>query len=193
MQKDGATGLTGYLAEAAALLQKSSTKARAATLETAAVQIAEALKADLPLLVCGNGGSAADAMHITGELVGRFLKERRALNVICLADSPATLTAWSNDYGYDTVFARQVEAYARPGGVLLGISTSGNSQNVLAALAAARRRDMLTIGLTGQGGGEAADLCDLLIDVPSRKTPHIQQVHSCLYHYLCQRVEELCA
>ncbi|MGP1256799.1 MAG: D-sedoheptulose-7-phosphate isomerase [Kiloniellales bacterium] len=193
MKKDGETGLAGYLAEAAALLQKSNTPARAATLEAAAIQIAEALKADLPLLVCGNGGSAADAMHITGELVGRFLKERRALNVICLADSPATLTAWSNDYGYDTVFARQVEAYARPGGVLLGISTSGKSQNVLAALETARERGMLTIGLTGQGSGKIAALCDLLIDVPSQNTPHIQQVHTCLYHYLCQRVEELCA
>ncbi len=186
-------GLADYLERAATLLRESNTAERRARTDKAVARIAEALQADRPLLVCGNGGSAADAMHITGELVGRFLVERRALNVICLADNPAVLTAWSNDYSYDTVFARQVEAYGRPGGVLLGISTSGNSQNVVAALEAARAREMTTIGLTGAGGGRMAGLCDLLLDVPSRHTPEIQQVHLCLYHYLCQRVEALCA
>jgi len=99
---------------------------------------ARALAAGRPLLVCGNGGSAADSQHIVGELVARFLRERRALKAICLASNPAVLTAWSNDYSYETVFARQVEAYGEPGGVLLGLSTSGNSPNVVRAFEAAR-------------------------------------------------------
>ena len=142
-----------------------------------------------PLLVCGNGGSAADAQHIVGEMVGRFLRERRALKAICLSSNPAVLTAWSNDYAFDTVFSRQVEAYGERGGVILGISTSGNSRNVVLALEAARSLGMTTIGLTGAGGGAMADLSDHLLAVPSRSTPAIQQVHLCLYHYLCAAVE----
>lgn len=159
-------------------------------IEGAVSAICAALSRNKPLLVCGNGGSASDAMHITGELVGRFLKERRALRAICLADNPSVLTAWSNDYSFEQVFARQVEAYGELGGVLLGISTSGNSPNVLAALATARRLGLVTVGLTGAGGGRMAPLCDHLLDVPSRSTPLIQQVHICLYHYVCAEVEE---
>ena len=151
--------------------------------------ISTALRANEPLMVCGNGGSASDAMHIAGELVGRFLKERRALNVISLASNPAILTAWSNDYSYETVFSRQVEAYGRAGGVCLGISTSGNSRNVVAALDAARRLNMATIALTGEGGGLMAPLCDVLLDVPSRETPRIQELHVVIYHYLCEQIE----
>ena len=142
------------------------------------------------LLVCGNGGSACDAMHITGELVARFLEERRALKAICLSDNSAVLTAWSNDRGFSTAIARQVEAYGEPGAVLLGISTSGNSENILAAFARAREMGMRTIALTGQGGGKMAALADCLLAVPSRNTPLIQQVHVCMYHYLCQRIEQ---
>jgi len=142
-----------------------------------------------PVLVCGNGGSASDAMHITGELVGRFLKERRALNCICLSDNPVTLTAWANDYDYASVFARQVEAYGVPGGVLIAISTSGNSPNVLQAAQKAKQIGVSVIGLTGQGGGKLAAHCDLLLDAPSKSTPLIQQVHICLYHYLCEQIE----
>ncbi|MFL5334018.1 MAG: SIS domain-containing protein [Geminicoccaceae bacterium] len=165
-----------------------------AALPEAAVQAAveafsEALGRGLPLLVCGNGGSAADAMHITGELVGRFLKERKALRAICLSDNPSVLTAWSNDYAFETVFSRQVEAYGAPGGAVLGISTSGNSGNVLKAFEAARGLGMATVGLTGEGGGRMAALSDHLLAVPSRSTPLIQQVHICLYHYLCARIE----
>lgn len=122
-------------------------------------------------------------------MVGRFLKERRALKAICLSSNPAVLTAWSNDYSFETVFSRQVEAYAEPGGVLFGISTSGNSKNVVLALEAARARRMVTIGLTGEGGGMMAPLCDYLFAVPSKSTPAIQQVHLCLYHYFCAAVE----
>jgi len=152
--------------------------------------IVDALAAGKPLLVCGNGGSAADAMHITGELVGRFLKERRALNCICLSSNPAVLTAWANDYAFETVFSRQVEAYGVAGGVLLGISTSGNSKNVVQAFKTARAIGLSTVALTGEGGGALATAADVLIDAPSRSTPFIQQVHICLYHYICQKVEE---
>jgi D-sedoheptulose 7-phosphate isomerase len=155
--------------------------------------IAAALRDDKSLLVAGNGGSAADAMHITGELVGRFLKERRALNCVCLSSNPAVLTAWANDYSYDTVFSRQVEAYGVPGGVLIGITTSGNSTNIIEAFKVAREREMTTIAMTGKGGGRVAEWSDILIDVPSTFTPLIQQVHICLYHFICEQVEALLA
>src|SRR5882757_1333939 len=116
--------------------------------------IAAALRRDRPLLICGNGGSASDAQHITGELVGRFLKERRALNAICLSANVSVLTAWANDYSYDDVFARQVDAHGTAGGVLLVISTSGNSANVVRAAQAAKRLGLPVIALTGRGGGK---------------------------------------
>nr|WP_246024708.1 SIS domain-containing protein [Azospirillum ramasamyi] len=160
-----------------------------ARVEAAIAAVTAALGANKALLVCGNGGSASDAQHITGELVGRFLKERRGLKAICLSSNPAVLTAWSNDYSYDTVFSRQTEAYGEPGGVILGISTSGNSRNVVAAFEVAKSLGMTTIALTGEGGGKMAAASDILLDVPSRSTPLIQQVHICLYHYLCEQVE----
>lgn len=185
-------GISAYLERCVTLLHAMATAPAAGQLEPAARLIAQALKADKPLLVCGNGGSAADAQHITGELVGRFLKERQALRCICLSDNPAVLTALGNDYGYATVFARQVEAYGQAGGAVLGLSTSGNSENVVAAFEKARSLGMTTIALTGQGGGKLAALSDILIDVPSSHTPDIQQVHLCLYHFLCERIEALC-
>ncbi|SRR5579875_473595 len=160
-----------------------------AQVERAVAAIYAALADDKPLLVCGNGGSAADAMHIAGELVGRYKKERRALRAMALAADPAVLTAWSNDYGYDGVFARQVEAFGEPGGVLLALSTSGNSRNVVAAAAAARRKGMTVVALTGAGGGRLAADADILLAAPSTDTPLVQQVHACLYHYLCAEVE----
>ncbi len=128
-------------------------------------------------------------MHITGELVGRYLIERRALRAICLVDNPAVLTAWSNDYGYDTVFARQVEAYGEPEAVLLGLSTSGNSENMVLAFEKARAMGITTVAMTGEGGGRLAPLSDHLLAVPSTSTPMIQQIHICLYHYLCEEIE----
>ena len=158
-------------------------------MEAAIDSIVEALSSGQSLLVCGNGGSAADAMHITGELVARFLKDRRAFRAICLSDNPVVLTAWSNDITFETVFARQVEAYGGKGAVILGLSTSGTSRNVVAAFEQARRMSMRTIALTGEGGGSLGPLSDFLLAVPSRDTPLIQQVHLCLYHYLCEHVE----
>lgn len=159
-----------------------------AKVERAVTAIHAALAADKPLLICGNGGSAADAMHIAGELVGRYKAERRALRAMALAADPAVLTAWSNDYSYDTVFARQVEAFGEAGGVLLALSTSGNSKNVIAAAEAARKRAMTVIALTGSGGKLGAK-ADILLAAPSAETPLIQQVHICLYHYICAEVE----
>lgn len=181
--------LTRWLGEAEALISSTRALGLDAVMDQAVRATATGLAAGRPLLVCGNGGSASDAQHIVGEMVGRFLKERRALKAICLSSNPAVLTAWSNDYSFETVFSRQVEAYAEPGGVLLGISTSGNSKNVVRALEAARAHRMLTIGLTGEGGGMMAPLCDYLFAVPSNSTPAIQQVHLCLYHYFCAAVE----
>lgn len=145
------------------------------------------------LLVCGNGGSAADAMHICGELVGRFFRERRALPAIALNTDPAVLTAWSNDYTYESVFSRQVEALVKPGDVVWGISTSGNSRNVVAALQKGRELGASTIALTGQGGGAMAEYADVLLAVPLSVTPRIQEVHAVTYHIICETVEaELC-
>jgi D-sedoheptulose 7-phosphate isomerase len=183
------TDLATYLTRAATVINASAA-VNGKAVEHAIELLFKAARDDKPILVCGNGGSAADSMHIAGELVGRFLKERRPLNCRSLAADPAILTAWSNDYSYDDLFARQVGAYGAPGGVLLAISTSGNSANVIQALASARGGGMATIGLTGAGGGKMAGHCDVLIAVPSSLTPEIQQAHVCLYHYICQKIEE---
>jgi D-sedoheptulose 7-phosphate isomerase len=181
--------LDDYLAEVAVLVEATRRREFGPRVERAIGAIVAALGAGRALLVCGNGGSAADAMHIAGELVARFLIDRPALNVVALSANPAMLTAWANDAAYDTVYARQVEAYGQKGGVLLAISTSGNSTNVVRALEAARARGMTTIGLAGEGGGTMAPLCDILLDVPSRSTPRVQEIHVALYHYLCREVE----
>jgi D-sedoheptulose 7-phosphate isomerase len=182
--------LGDYLAESAALLATAATAISQPAVDAAVDAIVRALSTGKPLLVCGNGGSAADAMHITGELVGRFLEERRALKAICLSSNPAIMTAWSNDYSFATAIARQVEAYGEPGAVLLGISTSGNSENIVAAFERAKEMEIATIALTGEGGGKLAPLADHLLAVPSRNTPLIQQAHVCIYHYLCRKTEQ---
>jgi D-sedoheptulose 7-phosphate isomerase len=184
------TSLHDYLIESSAVLNAAAGSIRQEAMDGAVESVVTALAAGKALLVCGNGGSASDAMHITGELVGRFLHERRALKAICLSDNPVMLTAWSNDYSFETVFARQVEAYGEKGAVLLGISTSGASKNVIAAFEQARKMEMKTIALTGEGGGRLCALADHLLAAPSGSTPLIQQVHTCLYHYFCGRIEE---
>lgn len=181
--------LEAYLTRSAEVLEATRLAIPQAKVDAATRAVVTALAAGLPLLVCGNGGSAADAQHIAAELVGRFLRERRGLRVICLADNAPVLTAWANDYSYETVFSRQVEAYGVEGAVLLGLSTSGNSANVVAAFARAREMGMVTIAMTGEGGGRMAPLADHLLAVPSRSTPLIQQAHLCLYHYLCEAIE----
>jgi D-sedoheptulose 7-phosphate isomerase len=181
--------IAGYLQESISLLQDCIDHASIQNVERAIAEISRTFDRGKPLLVCGNGGSASDASHIAGELVGRFLKERRALNCICLSADSAVLTAWANDYAYETVFSRQVEAYGAAGGTLLGLSTSGNSKNVVEAFKMAKSIGMTSIAMTGEGGGALARHADILIDVPSRHTPLVQQAHACLYHYICERVE----
>jgi D-sedoheptulose 7-phosphate isomerase len=153
--------------------------------------VTRALAGGRKLLACGNGGSAAEAEHLVAELVGRFDKERRPLAAIALNTGTSSLTAVGNDYGYREVFARQVQALAVRGDVLLLISTSGNSENILTAAKRARRLGVVTIGLTGRGGGKLAPLVDLAICVPSRDTPRIQELHLLIDHALCQLVERL--
>jgi D-sedoheptulose 7-phosphate isomerase len=181
--------LRAYFSDSAKVLESAGNAWSEDLLAGALSSMIGALGSGKPLLICGNGGSASDAMHITGELVGRFLLERRALKAICLSSNPAVLTAWANDYSFETVFSRQVEAYGEPGAAILGISTSGNSKNIIEAFREARSMGMTTIALTGEGGGKLAEWSDYLFAVPSRSTPMIQQVHICLYHYLCEAIE----
>jgi D-sedoheptulose 7-phosphate isomerase len=141
------------------------------------------------LIVCGNGGSAADAQHMAAELVGRFAMERRPFPVMALTTNSSTLTALANDHSYETVFSRQVEAFAQAGDILIGISTSGNSANVLRAVEAARAKGVFTIGLSGEGG-QLAGLVDLCLCVPSRNTPRIQEAHITVIHILCALIEK---
>jgi len=142
------------------------------------------------LLVCGNGGSAADAQHIAAEFVGRYLKERSPFSAIALNANTSALTAIGNDYGFDEVFARQVRAHGRAGDVLLAISTSGASPNVLAAVAAAREAGLSVIGLAGGDGGALAGACDVCLTVPVASTPRVQEAHILLAHVLCGLVED---
>jgi D-sedoheptulose 7-phosphate isomerase len=148
-----------------------------------------ALRGGHKLLFAGNGGSAADAQHWAGELVSRFYYDRPGLPAIALTTDTSILTAIGNDYGYDYVFARQVEALGQEGDVLLAISTSGNSRNIVRAIEAAREKQMKVIGFTGQAGGQMADLCDLCFRVPSSETPRIQEGHEALGHLLCALIE----
>jgi len=151
----------------------------------------ECLLAGGKILACGNGGSASDAQHLVAELVGRYREERRALPAIALTADTATLTALGNDYGFERVFARQVEALARPGDVLLAISTSGNSANVLQAVQAARRLGCTVIALTGAGGGALAGQTDLVLRAPSDTVARIQEVHSLCLHVICEALDGL--
>ncbi len=144
------------------------------------------------VFVFGNGGSAADAMHIVGELNGRYLKDRPGLRAQSLVSDMATLTSLANDYGYDQVFARQLEANGKAGDIAWGLSTSGNSANVVNALQTARLLGMKTLAITGQGGGRCAEHADVLITIPSTFTPHIQEAGTLLYHCICECVEEQC-
>lgn len=172
-----------HLAAVAAL------RAVAPAVAAAAQRIGAAINRGNTLLLCGNGGSAADAQHIAAELVGRFVAERRGLPAIALTTDTSILTAVGNDYGYDSVFARQVEALARPGDVVVGISTSGNSPNVIAAMHAARARGCELIGLLGRDGGRLRDLVDVAVTIGVAETAHIQECHIMVGHIWCAHVD----
>lgn len=149
----------------------------------------ETFKNGNKVLICGNGGSASDAQHISAELVGRYKKERKGLPAIALTTDSSILTAVSNDYSYNYVFERQVEALANKGDLIIGISTSGKSENIINALKKAKELECKTLGLTGKGGGTMKNFCDYNLIVPSNDTPRIQEIHILFGHILCEIVD----
>jgi D-sedoheptulose 7-phosphate isomerase len=157
----------------------------------AAMQIVRALRAGGKVIFFGNGGSAADAQHLAAEFTGRYLKERRALPALALHANTSALTAIGNDYGFDLVFARQMEALGKEGDVAVGISTSGNSPNVLRALEVAKSKSIYTVALTGASGGKMKKVADCTICIPSEETPRIQECHILTGHIICEIAEEL--
>lgn len=159
-------------------------------LDRVAVEVKKALAAGKKVMFCGNGGSAADSQHLAAEFVGRFQKERKGLPAIALTVDTSILTAVGNDYGYDKVFVRQVEALAQPGDVLVGISTSGNSGNVVQAIELAKEKGVFCVGMTAAGGGKMATLCDECLAVPVKVTARAQEMHILLGHILCELVDE---
>lgn len=160
---------------------------------TVILQVADRLTAILRqggrIYLCGNGGSAADAQHVAAELVGRFARERQAWPAIALSTNTSILTAIGNDYGFEHVFARQIEAHVQAQDAVVGISTSGDAPNVLSAMEAARSKHALSIGCTGQEGGQLKDLVDICIRVPSSSTPRIQEAHILIWHIICEIIE----
>ncbi len=158
-------------------------------LESASKLVVETLKNGNKILICGNGGSAADAQHIAAELTGKYKTERRGLPAIALTTDTSALTAIANDYGYDRIFDRQIEALANNGDLIIGISTSGNSKNIINALKRAKELGCKTLGLTGRDGGVMNELCDINLIVPSNNTPRIQEMHILFGHTICQIVD----
>jgi D-sedoheptulose 7-phosphate isomerase len=160
------------------------------TIQQVADWLIETLRRGGKILLCGNGGSAADAQHVAAEFVGRFARERKAWPAIALTTNTSTLTAISNDYSFDRVFSRQVEAFAAKGDVIVGISTSGNSANVLEAMKTARELGCLTIGFTGQNGGLLKETVVVCLCAPSNVTARIQEAHILVWHIVCELVEQ---
>lgn len=159
-------------------------------IEKIADKIAQAYKNNKKTLICGNGGSASDALHFAAEMVCRFEKNRAALASIALSENISTLTAIGNDFGYDLVFSRQLEAFAREGDVFIAISTSGNSPNVIKAVETAKKMGIFTIGMTNEDGGRMKELCDLCYCAPSKVTARAQECHILLVHIIAAMVEE---
>ena len=154
------------------------------------IKSVEAFRNDKKMLFCGNGGSASDAQHIAAELSGRFYSDRPPLYAEALHVNSSYITAVANDYGYDETYARMLEACGRKGDILVGISTSGNSPNVVKALKKANEIGLTTIGFTGVNGGKMNDICDIMIKTPSDDTPRIQEAHILVGHIICQLIEE---
>ena len=188
MSGDRASAVAATLREAAHLHEtaaRESAGAVAAAVET----LSAALGSGGKVLIFGNGGSAADAQHFACELVGRFLRERQALAAIALTTDASTMTAVANDYGFDRVFVRQIEALGRPGDVAIGISTSGSSANVLAGVQYAKSRGLKTVAFTGGNGGPIGAAADVHVNVPHALTPRVQEVHRTLIHAVCDQIE----
>ncbi|MDB5109693.1 MAG: gmhA1 [Mucilaginibacter sp.] len=161
-----------------------------ADIEAACEMVMTTINNGHKILLAGNGGSAADAQHIAAELSGRFVKDRKALPGIALTTDTSAITSIANDYGYEHVFSRQLEALAQPGDLFIGISTSGNSQSILNALVAAKNIDCKTLGLSGRDGGKMNGLCDLNIVIPSPITARIQEMHILIGHILCKAIDD---
>lgn len=155
-----------------------------------ALECIKAYKNGNKTILAGNGGSAADAQHIAAEFVSRFYFDREGLPSIAITTDSSILTAIGNDYGYERLFARQIEAQAKKGDIFIGISTSGNSANIIEALKMCKSKGVISVGLTGESGGKMRDLCDYCIKVPSNKTPRIQESHILIGHIICAIVEE---
>lgn len=184
--------LRSYLLSSASQLEALVRQPDLSDIISASVEeIVAALVAGHPLLTCGNGGSASDALHVSGELVGRFFHDRQALNVICLNSNVTVMTAWANDIDFNSVFSRQVEAHGKEGGVLWGFSTSGNSKNVVNAFKKANIMGMKTIAMTGVNPGVLGELANYIISVPGDDAPSAQNLHVLLYHYMCAEIERM--
>lgn len=176
--------------EASELLKHFSSKSEnIQTMEKIITCMSESLKNGGKILSCGNGGSMCDAMHFAEELSGRFKKDRPALGALAISD-PAHISCVANDYGYDVIFSRQVEALGRPGDILLGISTSGNSRNVINAVEAAKSRGMKTIALLGKNGGQLKEMVDLSLVIESGSTARVQEIHIKIIHMLIENIEQ---
>jgi D-sedoheptulose 7-phosphate isomerase len=189
MNDERARSIASALREAALLHEQAARDSVAAVVAAADALIA-ALTTGAKVLIFGNGGSAADAQQFACELVGRFLRERRALPAIALTTDSSTMTAIANDYGFDRVFVRQIEALGRPGDIAVGISTSGSSANVLAGLQCAKARGLKTVAFTGSSGGPIGAAADVHVNVPHELTPRVQEVHRTLIHAVCDLVEQ---
>jgi D-sedoheptulose 7-phosphate isomerase len=188
-ESDGAF-VEDYLAQTVTAMRHfaSDTAARALIAQMADITVA-AMRSGKKLMVAGNGGSAADAQHIAGEFISRLMFDHPPLPAIALTTDTSALTATANDYGYEQVFERQVLGLGQAGDVFLGISTSGNSANILRAFDAARARGLVTLGFAGETGGKMRDCCDLIFTAPSRATPVIQQIHITAAHIFCALIE----
>ena len=160
--------------------------------ETACKIAVDTINAGNKILLCGNGGSAADAQHVAAELIGRYKKERRGLAAIALTTDTSALTAIANDYAYEDIFSRQIEGLAKSGDMIIGISTTGNSDNVIRAFEMGRKLGCKTVGLSGKDGGMFTGKCDLNIVVPSDTTARIQEMHILIGHMICQSIDDFC-
>ena len=183
-------GIAGVLGEAASVANElaASDELRARVAEVAALLV-DCIRAGGKVLLCGNGGSAADCQHVAGELVGRFLLERKGLPAVALTTDASVLTAIANDYGYEDIFRRQVEGIGREGDILLAYSTSGNAANCVRAVEGAKAMGIRTVALTGRGGGALADAADIALRAPTDVTARVQECHEMIGHALCTVVE----
>lgn len=161
-------------------------------IEKACEMAVTTIKSGHKIMFCGNGGSAADAQHLAAELSGRYKKERKGLAGLALSTDTSAITAIANDYAYDVIFSRQVEALAKEGDLIIGISTTGNSNNIIKAFETGKRQRCKSIGFSGKGGGKFNGKCDLNIVVPSMETPRIQEMHIMIGHIICQAIDDAC-